>query len=335
MPLHLVFPGLLWPQKALRDTAFDLELPALGTLLGRGRVNWQPPVSLEAWLCREFGIMAGEPPVAALRLLGEGESAGNDVWLCADFAHLGIDQGRPTLTMLDPDHDTRQKIAASLAPHFQNELGGMAAEFFSGRHHYLRLASLPEMISTPPSAVIGRAVPSAQLKGIDAPSWLRLGNEMQMLLHALPVNREREAQGLPVINTLWFWGAGALPAKAARRYEAACGDHPLLQGLAAWAGIPWQKDLPQNFAQSLAKMMLIDALQAPAQELDAEAWRQAVKKTERDILQPVQALLKSGRIANLRITALGEEACLDLHIKRSDLFKFWRRPVPLHELAKP
>ena len=82
-------------------------------------------------------------------------------------------------------------------------------------------------------------------------------------------------------------------------------------------------------------MMLIDALQAPAQELDAEAWRQAVKKTERDILQPVQALLKSGRIANLRITALGEEACLDLHIKRSDLFKFWRRPVPLHELAKP
>lgn len=338
MQLHLVFPGLLWPQKALRDTAFDLELPALGRLLGRGRVNWQPPATLEAWLCREFGIAAAEPPVAALRLLGEGGQTGNHVWLCADPAHLGMDQGRPTLTMLDIDQETMRPLTSSLAPYFQDELSGMAAEFVARRHHYLRLAGLPDIHTTPPSAVIGRAVPSGHLAGADAPAWLRLDNEMQMLLHALPLNREREAQGLPVINTLWFWGAGALPAQASSPYQTVSGAHPLLDGLAAWAGIT-SMSLPENLLQGLPKkgltLMLIDSLEAPAQELDAEAWREAVKKTERDILQPLQSALKNGSIASLRITALGEEACLDLHIKRSDLFKFWRQPLALHELSKP
>lgn len=333
MQLHLLFPGLLWPQKALRDTAFDLELPALTRLLGHGRIAWQPPLSLEAWLCREFGILAEEPPAAALRLLGEGGQPGNEVWLCADPAHLSIVQGRLTLTGLDIDPAVMQQVAASLAPHFRAHLPAFA-EFIAGHHNYLRLATLPQLITTPPSAVIGRAIPSEHLRGPDARAWLRLGNEIQMLLHALPVNREREALGLPAINTLWFWGAGALPAHASSSYKAIFGDHPLLEGLAARAGIPFQGSLPESSAlpRSGRTLLLVDDFQAPSQELDAAAWREAISKTERDWMKPLQAALKSGRIASLRISALGEEACLDLYLKRSDMFKFWRRPQALHEL---
>ena len=55
MQTHLVLPGLLWPGKALRDTAFYLDLPALAWLLGRGQQAWQPPQPLEHWLCGAFG----------------------------------------------------------------------------------------------------------------------------------------------------------------------------------------------------------------------------------------------------------------------------------------
>jgi len=336
MPLHLVFPGLLWPQKALRDTAYDLELPALGRLLGRGSKRWQPPLSLESWLCREFGIATEEPPVAALRLLGEGGQPGRDFWLCADPAHLGIGQGRQTLSVLDIDRETMEQVAASLAPIFQALLPSFA-DSFSGRHHYLRLAAHPELLTTAPSTVIGRAVPSEHLSGPDARAWLRLDNEVQMHLHALPLNREREAQGLPTINTLWFWGAGSLPETISAPYQAIFADHPLLRGLASLAAIPCQGELPESHALPGGGMnlLLVDAMQSPAQELDAAAWREAVSQSESDWLKPLQAALQGGRIERLRITALGEEACLDVHLKRSDLFKFWRRPVPLHELAKP
>ena len=336
MQLHLVFPGLLWPQKALRDTAFDLELPALAWLLGRGRRTWRPPLALESWLCRAFGITAEEAPVAALRLLGEGGQPGNEVWLCADPAHLGVSQGRLSLSPLAIDAETMAQITASLAPHVRAHLP-YAAEFIAGHPHYLRLASLPELITTPPSAVIGRAVPSKPLSGTDAPSWLRLGNELQMLLHALPANREREAQGLPAINTLWFWGLGPLPAPAASPYQAAFSDHALLRGLAVWAGIPVQDGAAKmdSLPPTGMTLQLVDALQAPAQELDASAWREALMTVERDYLQPLQAALRNGSIKNLRITALGEDACVDIRLERSDPFKFWRRPLPLHELSQP
>lgn len=333
MQLHLVFPGLLWPQKALHDTAFDLELPALARLLGRASKRWQPQLSLEAWLCREFGILAEEPPVAALRLLGEGGQPGRDYWLCADPAHLGVSQSRLSLKSLAIDPGTMQQISASLSPHFRDP----SAQYVAGSHHYLRLATLPAIITTPPSAVIGRAIPSEHLRGPEARAWLRLGNEMQMLLHALPANREREDLALPAINTLWFWGAGSLPQRSPSPYQAIFGDHALLQGLAAWGGIPYQENFPElaGLPRNGMNLLLINDLQGPAQELDAEAWRQALEKIERDILQPVQALLRSGRIKSLRISALGEEACLDIHLERSDLFKFWRRPLPVSRLSPP
>ncbi len=37
--------------------------------------------------------------------------------------------------------------------------------------------------------------------------WFKLFNEIQMFLFQHPVNRYREKQGLPLINSLWCWGA--------------------------------------------------------------------------------------------------------------------------------
>ncbi|HUW38426.1 MAG TPA: hypothetical protein VMV91_13960 [Rhodocyclaceae bacterium] len=348
MQLHLVLPGLLWPQKALRDTAHDLDLPALSRLLGHGRPVWRSPLALEDWLAREFGIPAGQAPTAALRLQGEGGTPGADCWLCADPAHLRFEQGRLTLAGGDLGVAAAEmgEIIAALTPHLAAHLPGFEA-FTAGApgHAYLRLARAPQLQCTPPSAAIGRGLDAVVPRGPDARLWQRVGNELQMLLHALPANRERERQGRPGLNTLWLWGAGALPERRPCSYDTIVTPAPgggaqldaLLKGFAAWAGIAVQEP-GQGLAQlprAGGTLFVCDHLLLPAQELDANAWRERLADIERDWLAPLAPALSAGIIERLRLTALGEEARFDVDLGRSDLWKFWRKPRALHELIYP
>ena len=41
--------------------------------------------------------------------------------------------------------------------------------------------------------------------------WRALLSEAQVVLHNHPLNAQRVAAGLAPVNSLWFWGAGALP----------------------------------------------------------------------------------------------------------------------------
>lgn len=336
MRFHLILPGLLWPQQALRDTAHDLPLPGLSWLLGRGDLRWQPPLPLEHWLCREAGCNQQPPPAAALRLLGEGVNPGDAIWMCVDPVHLHFEQGRPSLSsgQLDLTPDEMQQLAGAFVPLFA-EFGEFTS--LASGHAYLKLRAMPGLQTLPPSAVIGRSHPLPS--GPEARQWLRLGNEAQMLLHALPLNSRREAAGLPTVNSLWFWGAGALPQRSpapTSPYQRSIGRPPLLAGLAAWSGMAHSHavtDLATLLAKRQATQLLLDDLLAPTQQLDANAWRQALLEIEQGWLQPLLAALRGGRLQHLRLTALGDEASFDLRLGRADTLKFWRRAKPLHELT--
>ncbi|MCX7172066.1 MAG: hypothetical protein NTY41_17800 [Proteobacteria bacterium] len=338
MQFHLILPGLLWPSQALRDTAHDLLLPGLSWLLGRGRLSWQAALPLENWLCREFGCGLQQPPAAALRLLGEGGAPGKDIWLCADPVHLHFEQGRPCLSSaeLGISPDEMQQLATALAPLFA-ELG----DFRTGvpGHGYLRLRALPQLQALPPSAALGRSHPLPS--GAGATLWRRLGNEAQMLLHTLPLNVRREAKGKPTLNSLWFWGAGVLPARSAAIAAPdrhIVGRQPLLPGLAAWSGLAHSstaEDCATLLHKRQATLLLLDDLLAPTQQLDATAWRAALLAIEQNWLQPLRSALRAGQLSSVRLTALGDETALDLHLSRAAAFKFWRRATPLHELTIP
>lgn len=339
MPFHLILPGLLWPQKALRDTAHDLPLPNLSWLLGRGRLRWEQSLPLENWLCRELGCSPDQPPpAAALRLLGEGGNPGRDIWLCVDPVHVRIEQGRAHLLGgdLEITDEEMQLLAEALAPLFA-EVG----EFQAGAlgHGYLRLRQLPRLLTAPPSAAAGRGnlLPS----GEDAARWLRLGNEAQMLMHALPLNARREAAGRPTLNSLWFWGAGSLPTAtetSSGAYHSLMGNQPVLKGLAVWAGIaqqPAAPDSPTLPRASKATLLVLDELLQASQTLDAGVWRAALVDVESGWLKTLVGALRSGHLDRLRVTALGDEANLDVTLTRADAMKFWRRPSPLHQLDFP
>ena len=63
----------------------------------------------------------------------------------------------------------------------------------------------------PPSFLANRKAGSFLPDGDAAAGWRRLLTEMQMLLHAHPVNMDRERRGLMPVNSVWFWGGAQLP----------------------------------------------------------------------------------------------------------------------------
>lgn len=334
MQLHLVVPGLLWPKDSIHDVTQGLELPALHALLGRGRRERRPAQPFERWLCEAFEVRQGdELPIGALRLLGEGLDPGKDAWLCADPVHLRF--SRNTLVVGsagEPDlaqHEAEQLVAA-LNTHLA-EFGEFLAPH--PRRWYLRAKRAPRIATHSLSAVTGRTLEPFLPQGDEAREWRRLINEAQVLLHNHPLNAAREAAGQPTANSLWPWGAGILPDAAQAPAPHVHADQPLALGLAKLAGVP-AAPLPQKTEDAvLHSLTLLDTLAEAAQGLDAHAWRSGVMELEARWFAPLLAALKSRHLRGVRLTALGDDASVDITLDAGDLWQFWRRPKKLADLA--
>lgn len=329
MHLTLLAPGLLLPRAVLADTVFDLAAPALELLLGRARRETLSP----DWLARAFGLDC--LPAAALRKVGLRDTATGD-WLCLDPVHFTVT--RQAITLADPadlaltETETAELIAA-VQP-LLADWGRLSASTPSQWELQLTRPLQLETLSLPDA--IGQPVDPGLPGGPDGRAWRRLLAELQTVLHAHPVNRHRDESGQPLVDSLWPWGQGALPTGAHSNFDAIWSDDPLHHGLADHAGIPCIT-LPASFAASGGTVLAhIDRLARPALALDALAWREALLELECDWLQPSLAALRRGECTGLTLvaSAIGHAAPpLSLSIRRGGLYRFWRRPRQVTELA--
>lgn len=331
MQLTLCLPGLLLPGQAFRDTATDLDLPALARLLGHGRVDRSGPLAVDAWAARRWQLPA--LPAAALRVLAGGGDPGADDWICLDPVHLevhrrGVRLADPRNLGLSAAED--QALRADLAPLFA-ALGELDARA-PGRWE-LRLGAAAELDTHSPALAAGRDIDPALPGGRDGPRWRSLLAEAQMLLHGHAVNRRRDAEGLPQVNSLWPWGAGALPRDMTAPFDAVWTADPVLQGLIK-ASHGTAAPLPLRFATAPGRLLaVLEDLAAPALALDAHAWRAALVHLEAEWFAPALAALKQGTCETLTLVGFGPDASVELAVARRDLWKFWRSPRPLAELA--
>src|SRR5690606_8904565 len=67
--------------------------------------------------------------------------------------------------------------------------------------------------------------------------WRALLTEAQVILHAHRWNQQRIARGDAPINSLWFWGAGMLPAAVTTAHAQVRSRDALLRALAQAAGV--------------------------------------------------------------------------------------------------
>ncbi|MBI5898082.1 MAG: hypothetical protein HZB40_02515 [Rhodocyclales bacterium] len=327
--LTLVVPGLIWPRQALADLTCDLPLPAFSLLLGRGRLGSAAAADAEGLMAAELGA-GTSVAAAALRRLAFGRSRDDAEWLCLDPVRLRFEERSMVLddpTQLDLDASEAEALAVSLAPTFAplGEFERLAPPCWN--LHLQRPA--PAFAALQPG--IGRAVAPLPTHA-DYRPWRQALNEAQMVLHAHPVNLAREAAGRPTVNSLWPWGGGRpLPASPGR-HDLLWAADPVLLGLAVWQGVA-HRPLPARLdaERGHSTLALFDALAAPARLGDALAWRDALARLEADWLAPALAALRAGRLDRLRLLAPGEHGGVELHVARSDLWKFWRKPRPLAE----
>jgi hypothetical protein len=295
MHCELAIPGLFGDSAGVRFAALEL-------LLARGRRVRAPARSLEAWLSEAFELGDGPFPAGALTLLGCGDEPGEATWARADPTHLRFFRDHfatvPGETF-EVQREEADALCEALSSHFAAQLEFRACE---PRRWCARL--------------LDDAAPN------DA-----LVNEVQMLLHAHPLNEAREARGELAINSVRFWGAGQAPRRAQCRWQSVAAADPAVRGAARLAGTR-HRALPGSAPEWL------DRLPEDGRHLALlDARDTALADLERDWFAPLLAALRSGRIGMVTLHAVDGSEEVSFETIRGDLRRFWRTKKPVEHYA--
>lgn len=316
--LHVLIPDLFPPQDIATEVCAGLQLSALEKLLARGSASASPAMALENWLCASFGAQA----VAPVRAAADGLDAGEGYWLCADPVNLQLQRAQ---MMPIPDVALNKDEAAALCASLNEHFAGSGMRFYAPhpQRWYLRLDTEPQLTTTPLRQAAWRDAKFHQPQGADVLHWQRITIEVQMLLHAHPVNQAREARGELPAGSLWLWGGGcATPLRAA--FDAVGGDGDTALAFARAAGIAQVASLESLLQTKGANGLWLNETMSGAQQRgDYHAWREAALQLEQDCASLLQAL-RGGRLQRLTLEVLSVNGAQRFEATRAAVWKLWR-----------
>jgi hypothetical protein len=320
----LFIPALFWPHAGADHDA--PIVPALRTLIARSDAGESPCEDEQAWLCGQFGVSRqADWPSAPIAVLGAGMPPGEHFWLCADPVHLQVN--RDQLILMAPETLSITKAEAdSLCAALNRHFDADHFTFLAPQSHrwYLRTARPARISTTGLSRAAGHDVDRMLPEGEDRMAWHRIFNEVQMLLHAHPINEEREQRGALPINSLWFSGGGTLP-RASTSFQAVIGSSALAHGLSKLAEIPFAA--PDRGAAAIdTDNVLIELREAQIASmcLDPAAWKEAIENFERHWFVPLSGMLKKGIVGKLVIATVADGRSHQWSVNRMNLWRWWR-----------
>lgn len=229
---------------------------ATATLLLPGRAHFAAqllPPELAQWLTRAdcvtvtgsqrrrvFDVLPRGWPVAAATRQREVGDAANAAWLRADPVFVQPDMNGARLMAHGPALSLTPEDAEALLRPLKPLFGdtGFPIDAAAPSHWYLRLplgAKLPTFTS--PDDALGADFFDHLPAGNEGRRWRALLSEAQVVLHNHPRNAERIARGLAPVNSLWFWGGGALPDHVRCGFSEVCSDDEATQAFAVLAGV--------------------------------------------------------------------------------------------------
>ncbi|MBI4194005.1 MAG: phosphoglycerate mutase [Betaproteobacteria bacterium] len=345
MQCTLLIPDLWWSPGGSAEAYRDLVVPELQTSLARARRSSFPPLTMEAWLCQAFEVeRQTDWPVAPLTLELDGGDPGEAYWLRADPVHLRPYNDQLLLadsSAFSISPDEADALTGSLNGQFAGE--GLRFRAPHPERWYLRVDIEPRIATHSPGEVSGRSIRAFLPKGENALRWHHVCNEIQMLFHDHPVNRDREARGEPAINSVWLWGGGRRPLVPGRHFSTLWAADPLASALAARSDIfaapppadadHWLTTIRGTIDHDNRHLLVLDDLAQPARRGDLNAWRDGIETLNRKWIAALVAALRQGRLSGLTLTALAAAGCERFELGRSDMRKFWRRTLPLSAYA--
>lgn len=192
----------------------------------------------KAQLLRHFSLLPRGWPMAAMTRQAEAGDAKGSAWLRADPVFL-----RPELMgarlmawgNLDISPEEADELLAPLRPVFGD--AGFPISRTANERWYLKLprdVRLPAF--TLPVDALGGQLLAHLPEGDDGRRWRVLGNEAQVILHTHSRNAARVAAGKLPVNSLWFWGGGALPDSVQSQAKVVLHSDEELLALAQLAG---------------------------------------------------------------------------------------------------
>lgn len=257
-----------------------------------------------------------------------GVPAGGTVWI-ASPVHLSAGLTRVHLAHGGVLRLTDEESAA-LATGFARAFGGADAQLtvLAGGELLLHTPALAAFATTEPRRLAGGMV-SEVLPAIAAAAPLRrLMAEIEMWLHAEPLNALRVRRGALPVTALWPWGASGAQGQPVQRAVAglpqAFGRDAWLTGLyALCAGAP--AALPAGFddiapprgdSGAVLLVSLADELQS-----GEESAAQALARLDARFVSPALRLLASGAVAAVTLV-LNDTA---VRVRRASRLRLWRR----------
>ena len=290
----------------------------LARWLARGDARASAAAGSEAVWRSVFDWPGRDWPVAALTREADRGDAGNAHWLRADPAHVRADMTTARMLAcgaLGLSIDETERIARDLKPLFGD--AGFLFEATTPERWTLRALAGSELpAGADPDDVLGDDLKLHLPAGAAGRRWRVLFNEAQVLLHNHPVNAERERRGAVSVNSLWFWGGGALPVRVKSAYGRLLGGDNALRTLARIGGLACAPRTTDALADAI-----------PANEstiIDLGALRDA--SLESAWLAPIDAALRRGRVDPVDLVfASGER----VSIRRTHHWRVWRRVATL------
>jgi len=315
--LHLIFslPNSLEQSRQIVAQA----APSLLKLLSRGEAAIHEP-SLAGTLCQAFDVKQQQDwPLAPICAKAEGLNVDDGYWMRLDPVHLEVVMGG---LLLRPPGNLQLSLPEARALITDINLHWRHADLeilaVNTTRWYLRLPEIPNLRTTPLDQMDGAYLTPNLPRGADARHYLKLINEVQMLMHSHPVNLARESEGRPVVNGLWLWGGGNLPACKAR-LDRVAGDDFEMRALAHLAGCTFTAP-PKALSELDESEHALVAL-APLERCLDDDPEAHLTQLEQNWFHPVLRQLNRGRIRHLRLDLLGQQA---ITLTPVQAWRFWR-----------
>jgi hypothetical protein len=240
--VHLIVPFASPWSAAGRDALSHLATPALDALLAGSHEAARDDGDEETLTTPHERVLAkalgwrvdakASLPWAARQAAADGIDVGTAAWGLITPVHA--------IHLADPrslglDETASRALFDAVRPLFDSE--GFALHWGAPLRWYASHADLAALPTASLDRVVGRSIERWLPAGPDARFVRRLQNEVQMLLYTHPVNIEREAAGLPTVNSFWLSGCGVLQRDA--KYNVQVDDRLTMPALAedwpAWS----------------------------------------------------------------------------------------------------
>lgn len=342
--LSLLIPGLL----AFRDTFTRLtssekdsikhfSFPVIEKWLSRGRastVNQQESHLLS--FIENLAAHSQNIPYAALSLLAEDddELSREEVeayrWLRADPVYIQPD--RDTVRLLAYEEinlqvDEASRIAREINHHFKDEPWQLIS--VQPGNWYLRLEKDYQFKTHPHLHIKGMNIDEYAPSGEDADYWLQILNEIQMLLHGMHVNFERESRGELTVNSLWLWGYGSLndlphPGDIGTLFS----NNDQLQGLARLLEVNHyeaEEILEKNCPVS-SGLIVVDELMPFVTCHDVYGFLETLERLDKTLFTELDKMLCPKQVKSINLCADQDTA---FQLTSNQLKRWWKRVRPL------